>query len=97
MPAARRKKRHQLTAEINDSYQRGDEDRIRAILRRWLESDLASLRARASRVRLSKDGGLHGSHFGLVERIHPRCGVVGHRALAAVRLKLLGRGSQAER
>src|SRR5204863_8977402 len=30
-----KKKRHQLTAEVNDAYQRGDEERIRAILREW--------------------------------------------------------------
>jgi hypothetical protein len=30
-----RKKRHVLMAEVNDAYRRGDEDRIRAILREW--------------------------------------------------------------
>ena len=30
-----KKKRHNLTAEINDAYLRGDEERIRAILREW--------------------------------------------------------------
>jgi len=30
-----KKKRHHLTAEINAAYHRGDEDRIRAILREW--------------------------------------------------------------
>src|SRR5439155_21788904 len=29
------KKRHLLTAEVNDAYARGDEERIRAILREW--------------------------------------------------------------
>jgi len=30
-----REKRHRLMAEVNDAYARGDEDRIRAILREW--------------------------------------------------------------
>jgi hypothetical protein len=30
-----KKKRHDLMAEINDAYARGDEERIRAILREW--------------------------------------------------------------
>src|SRR5262249_24387652 len=30
-----RKKRHRLMAELNDAYRRGDEERIRAMLREW--------------------------------------------------------------
>jgi hypothetical protein len=30
-----RKIRHRLMAEVNDAYKRGDEERIRAILREW--------------------------------------------------------------
>jgi hypothetical protein len=32
---AEREKRQRLMAEVNDAYQRGDEERIRAILREW--------------------------------------------------------------
>jgi hypothetical protein len=33
-----RKKRHRLMCDVNDAYARGDEDRIRAILREWRAS-----------------------------------------------------------
>jgi hypothetical protein len=35
LDGAERKKRHRLMAEVNEAYARGDEERIRAILREW--------------------------------------------------------------
>ena len=35
LDGAEKEKRHRLMAEVNEAYARGDEDRIRAILRDW--------------------------------------------------------------
>lgn len=38
LDGAEREKRHRLMAEVNEAYARGDEERIRAILREWQAS-----------------------------------------------------------